>query len=303
VKADLYIGRYLPALPAVAQAARIHRAKFGFDAEDSHVDELLDTPEHQNWRQAREEMERAYLPECSHLTAAAPLIADVYADRYGVRPLSILNVFPSREAPSHPERTSHQKGEGRPKLYWFSQTIGRGRGLEQILTAMARMDIPVELHLRGIPSRGYQELIEAHARQLGLQDRLVIHPPAPPAEMLRLASPYDIGLGLELCEPPHRALCLPNKIFSYLLAGVPVLLSRTPAQERLAGELSEAALLADLNDATGTAARLDAFLADAVRQQCARETAWRLGQERYNWDVEKHAFLDSVRRALDKSDL
>ena len=40
----------------------------------------------------------AFLPRCSHLTAAAPMIADAYVELYGRRPLSVLNVFPVVEA-------------------------------------------------------------------------------------------------------------------------------------------------------------------------------------------------------------
>ena len=97
----------------------------------------------------------------------------------------------------------------------------------------------------------------------------------------------------------NRAICLTNKVFTYLLAGIPALLSRTPAQERLAPDLGPAALLADLEDPGALAARLDAFFADAERQRSARSFAWQLGQKRFNWDVEQRTFLDSVRRALD----
>jgi hypothetical protein len=60
---------------------------------------------------------------------------------------------------------------------------------------------------------------------------------APPEEMVRQAAPYDIGLSLETDISDNRSLCLTNKIFTYLLAGVPVLLSDTPAQRALAPRL------------------------------------------------------------------
>jgi hypothetical protein len=299
--ADLYIGHYLPGLVAAARAAARHGAALGFDAEDSHVDELSDGPASGPRRAAREHIERTYLPRCSHLTAASPDIADALARRYGVSVRSILNVFPKSEAPPEPTPTAYQKGHGPPSLYWFSQTIGPGRGLEPVVAALAQMRTPVRLHLRGLLARGYGEELTTRAGRSGVADRLVFHPPDEPARMAILAAPHDLGLALEECDPPHRAICLTNKIFTYLLAGVPMLYSLTPAQERLAPELGVAAFRAKDANATGLAAALDAYFADAERQSAARRVAWRLGQERFNWDVEQHEFLGCVRRALESS--
>jgi len=209
-----------------------------------------------------------------------------------------LNVFPQKEAPPAPEQTAHQRGNGPPSLYWFSQTIGPGRGLEAVIEAVGRMRLPAHLHLRGVCSQGYQNTLEALAGRIGMKDRLHLHPPASPEQMAVLAAGHDLGLALELNQPPNRALCLTNKIFTYLLAGIPVLLSRTPAQERLAPELGPAAILVNLADPGALAVRLDAFFADAEQQRSARSCAWQLGQERFNWDVEQRTFLGSVRRAL-----
>jgi glycosyltransferase involved in cell wall biosynthesis len=297
--ADLYIGHYLQGLVAAAAAARTHGAALGFDAEDSHVDELPDVPAWYGRRAARELIERTYLPRCRHLTAAAPLIAESLRTRYGVEALSVLNVFPLKEAPETPREPPSLSGQGPPSLYWFSQTVGPGRGLEPVIDALGHMRTPAHLYLRGNPASGYAEALHARAARAGVGDRLHLEPPADPARMARLAAEYDLGLALELTEPPNRAICLTNKAFTYLLAGVPALLSHTPAQDRLAIELGNAALPADLADPAGLAATLDAYFADPLRQREARREAWRLGQKRFNWDVEQHTYLASVRRALE----
>jgi glycosyltransferase involved in cell wall biosynthesis len=297
--ADLFIGHYLPGLAAAGHAAGLYHAALGFDAEDSHVDELPDTAEFRGRRAARERIEAAYLPRCRHLTAASPLIADALRHRYRVEPEVVLNVFHLREGPPGPLTTVFQRGEGPPTLYWFSQTIGPGRGIEAILHALARTRQPAHLHLRGLPAKGYPEELEDLAGRLGLAGRLHLHGPAEPGRMAPLAAPFDLGLAVELNEPPNRALCLTNKVFTYLLAGVPTLMSRTPAQDQLAPDLGPAALLVDLADTDGIARVLDGYFGDAERQRQARAEAWRLGRERYNWDVEQRVFLASVRRALE----
>jgi glycosyltransferase involved in cell wall biosynthesis len=296
--ADLYIGHYLPGLYAAARAARRHGTKFGFDAEDSHVDELPDVPDHQGRRAARASLERQLLARCAHFTAASPLIADAYERRYGRRPVTVLNVFPRSEAPREPVPTAYLNGASRPTLYWFSQTIGPGRGLEAVVAAMGRMTVPVVLHLRGMPTTGYRDRLEARAAAPGVRERIVWHPPAAPGDMVRLAAGYDAGLALELVEPPNRAICLTNKAFTYLLAGVPVVLSDTPAQERLAAELGDAGAVVGRAHPETLAGVLDGFLADRAALARRRDVAWRLGRERYNWELEQRAFLASVGAAL-----
>ncbi len=301
-RADLYIGHYLPGLYAARKAASRYGTAFGFDAEDSHVDEFPDTREHHGRREARTYLERRLLAQCSHLTASSPQIADAYERRYGRRPLTVLNVFPLSEAPSEPVTTPYLAGQGGPTLYWFSQTVGPGRGLEEIVTAMGQMSVPAVLHLLGNPAQCYQQQLEQHANSVGVQKRLVWHPPADPGAMIRLAASYDLGLALERNEPPNRAICLTNKAFTYLLAGVPVVLSRTPAQEWLARQLGEAALPIELRNSRETAARLDAALLDRAGLASRRLTSWRFGRTKFNWDMEREKLLDSVRQATNGID-
>ena len=294
--ADLYLAHNLAALPAAATAARRHRAAFGFDAEDFHCGELEDTPDNARELAARTAVERALLPRCAHLTAAAPEIARCYADRYGIRMQAILNVFPLDDAPVAPVAP-----EGGPSLYWFSQTVGPQRGLEEVVRAMGRMDTPVRLRLRGNPSSDYPDALRTLARQVGGDDlarRIDFLPVAPPAEMARLAAVHDVGLALEQNRPLNRALCLTNKIFVYLLAGLPICLSRTPAQEAIAADLGDAAWIVDTDDPEAFARSLDERLGDPSRLQNARIVAWHLAQTRYNWNVEQCRLLATIERSL-----
>jgi glycosyltransferase involved in cell wall biosynthesis len=105
-------------------------------------------------------------------------------------------------------------------------------------------------------------------------------------------------LSLERFTSENRSLCLGNKIFTYLLAGVPVMMSDTPAQTALAADLGDAAILVSLADAPAIAQALDRLAASPETIDGAKVAALRLGRQRYNWDVEKQALLASVERAF-----
>ena len=289
--ADLYIGHYIAGLAAAGRAARRHGAMLGFDAEDLHSGE--GGPLQMGMARI---IEGTLLPSCRHVTVSAPLIGAALHDYYGVTATTVLNVFPLTMAPATPVATS---GRGTLKAYWFSQTIGPDRGLQPFIQAMARTRARVTLDIRGSNRWGHGKDLVEFARTLGIGDRISVLPMAAPQEMATLAARYDIGLSLETDVSANRRVCLTNKIFTYLLAGVPVLLSDTPAQRALAAELGAAARVVSLADPDGMAAILDRLADSPFEKSQASTEAWRLGRERYNWDFEKSALLKSVARAFD----
>jgi hypothetical protein len=297
VPASLYVGHCLAALPAAALAAGRGGAAYGFDAEDFHdaeTDAALNDPAD---RLAAGVLQSRLLPGCAHLTAASPLISAKYGEAYGVHPRTVLNVFPISQAPAEAADPGPVSDRRPARIYWFSQTIGPGRGLEAAVAVLGRMRAPVELNLRGFPAPGYAARLQAMAIQSGLKRPIRFLSPGPPGEMARLAATADLGLSVEARLPLNRDLCLTNKVFIYLLAGIPQLLSDTAAQGALAPELGEAAFLADLGRPDAVAGALDEFMADTGRRASARRKARELAAGRFCWDVEKHVFLDSIGRA------
>ena len=296
VPADLYIAHYPAALPAVATAARQHGARFAYDAEDFH---LGDWPDHANYDANRlllREIEGRYLPHCVYVSAAAPLIADAYAQAYSIdRPCVLLNVFPSGQAPQRP--TAKGDAMPGPSIYWFSQTIGPDRGLECAVRAIGLARTRPYLYLRGTPAAGFAARLQELAAKADAGDRLHLLPPAAPDEMEHLAAAYDLGLAAETACSPNRRICLTNKLFSFLLAGVPPLMSDTPGQRAFAAEAGLTDLVYAMDDAQQLAGLIDRLLGDGEALAATRSKVWRLGCERYNWDLEKATLYDLVARA------
>ena len=116
--------------------------------------------------------------------------------------------------------------------------------------------------------------------------RLEFLAPANPDEMVALAAEADVGLSLEQRVPGNRDLCLTNKVFAYLAAGIPQLMSQTTAQEAFASEIGDAGLLIDLEDAAGAAWRIDGLLGDKERMDMGCRAA-RDAQVRFGWPSEK----------------
>lgn len=291
--AALYIAHYPAALPAAVAAARRHGAAYAYDAEDFHHGEWPQTPAFDVERALVHSIESRHLPGAAYISAASPGIAEAYAKTYGVAPPHVLlNTFPLAEAPAAPAGMGTARPG--PSLYWFSQTIGPDRGLECAVRAIGVARTRPHLYLRGTPVSGFVERLQRIAAETGALDRLHLLPPDAPDKMAVLAAAYDLGL---CAEPGHTRLndvAVSNKLLTFLLAGVPPLMSATSGQLAFAGDAGLRDFIYPINDGQALAERLDTYLSDPARLAAARRQAWALGQTRYNWDHQSAVLLALV---------
>jgi glycosyltransferase involved in cell wall biosynthesis len=157
----------------------------------------------------------------------------------------------------------------------------------------------IQLHLRGRWQPGYEDQLRRLAAMHGVaQEQIVSYQPSPPEDLVRLSAEYDIGLALEWPVSANHDILLSNKIFTYLLAGNAVIASRTSGQLALATELHQAASLCQPQNPASLAAAIKTWIENPSALDRARETAWHLGTNRYNWDLEQTKFLKVVADAL-----
>lgn len=290
-RADLYIGHNLQALPVVAAAAAYHGARYAFDVEDLHVEELPDQPENRRERALRAALERRWLPGAAYVSAAAETYRPLLAERYGINATTIRNVFPRHMAPAAPRAATSP-----PTLSWVSQVIGPDRGLEPMLSVISHMRARPILRLRGRRLEPFASDLAARAERLGV--RMEFNEPVAPFDLARVDADASLCLGVEVGSSLNKLLAWSNKTFLSVLSGVPIALSTTPGQRALIESLGAAALAIDLHQPEASAALLDAYLDDAPRQRDARAHAWRLGQDKLNWDCEESLLLALVNSAL-----
>jgi glycosyltransferase involved in cell wall biosynthesis len=119
------------------------------------------------------------------------------------------------------------------KLYWISQTIGPGRGLEFFIESMAKSKYSYSLTLRGGISEDFKRIL---CNKLNPKDSLCILDQIPFNDILLDLENYDFGVVTELKYPANRNLTIANKLFYYLSAGLPVIASDTLGHKEILSE-------------------------------------------------------------------
>jgi hypothetical protein len=290
---DMVIGGSVGGLALVPDIARQSGTPSLLDLEDLHTGESEAPDAEFQHACASRFLERAFRDVTVVSTASAHMAA-AYEHAFTVRPEVLHNVFtlPSQA----PQRVIRKEPL---RLYWFSQTIGPGRGLEDVVRAVGIAGVQATLTLRGRAHDEYVAALRAEAGRVASGLTLHVQPPASPARMIELSAEHDIGLSLEPPSTPNRRVCLSNKAFTYLPAGLPVIFSDTPAQRWLAAQLGEAAAIYTSGDAQAMA-RLLVKWQEPQALSRARDAALTAARERWRWDhpLEDGAALQMIQKAL-----
>ncbi|MFI7060435.1 glycosyltransferase family 4 protein [Kribbella sp. NPDC050124] len=165
-------------------------------------------------------------------------------------------------------------------LLVYSGGVTRARGIETAVQAL--VDLP-DAHLAvvcvpGVATDAVREL-QAQAAALEVQDRLHCLDPVKPDEVVAFLRTADVGL-IPILRYPSHEMALPNKLFEYAFAGLPVVVSDMPSMKEFVdririGEVFVAADAHDLASKVRTVlGDLDTYrerVADPVYQQ---EVSW-----------------------------
>jgi hypothetical protein len=225
-KADIFIGHNLGALPAISKASKRHKAKSIFDFEDYHRGESHVTSL-QN--QMVIDVENKYIPLICSVTTASPAISNTYKKIFPDKLITTINnCFPVEYAID----TIKTIPQIPLKLFWFSQYIGKKRGLETVLEAISFVpELKVSITLLGYCSPKMKTYFLSLASSFQLkQNQLIFIDTVDEKEIVGVAATHHIGIVSEFIHIQNRNLCLTNKIFMYLLAGNALVLTSIPNQ-------------------------------------------------------------------------
>lgn len=293
LEADLLIGHNLGALAICVKAAKKKEIKCGFDGEDFHRQEVTDNKNAKEYKLAKY-IEDKYLPKVDYLTVASPLIASEYKKLYPfLNPNVINNVFPLKNIPTLGSQSANL--DSPLKLFWFSQTIGKGRGLEDVIAALQQLNNnDFQLHLLGNISLEVKLYFEALADDV----KIYFYEPIAPDDLFEFAAKFDIGLALEPAFCLNNDLALSNKLFSYAVSGLAVIASETSAQKQFMETYPNIGKTYKIGDSDALATILTYYAKNRNDLYAAKKASFDLAKNELNWELESKKFIAIINSVL-----
>jgi glycosyltransferase involved in cell wall biosynthesis len=222
---DLLWANDLDTLPANYLASRCLKTTLVYDAHEyfTEVPELLDRkPVQWIWKR----IESGILPKLKHVITVSDSIAAEYTRRYGI-PVGVVRNFPRQL--SGMDRPESFNGDQK-KVILYQGTLNRNRGLEPMIRAMAFIS---DARLFIVGNGPEKERLVKLVRDLELDERVQFISKMLPHQLQRLTPDADLGLSIEEDRGMNYRYALPNKLFDYIYAGVPVLVSPLPEMVRI----------------------------------------------------------------------
>lgn len=286
IEADVYAGHNLSALPAVVIAADANSVPAVFDFEDFHRGEDAENSVH--WKKVMM-VEDQYVTRLRYATTASPLITEAYSKLYpSLTITTINNCFPLRYLQPEPKKDN----DGTLKLFWFSQFIGKNRGVENIIDALNLCDnLNISLHLLGNINDSYKTLLLNRSFS---KNKIVFLPPCAPNEIFKIAAQFDVGLASETAFSENNNIALSNKLFTYLLCGNCVLLSDTDAQKKFLIDYPNVGFVYQIGNSEQLANIIMMLYNDRNLLSNIKNNALKLATDNLNWENEGQILLKKV---------
>lgn len=296
-QADLYIAHSEVGLAAASELLRRGR-RIGVDMEDWFSEDMLpEARAAQPFRMLRE-MERTLLRASAHSSCPSQVMSGALAREYGCRPPAVVyNAFPWTDRARLDGRRVDRRDPGMPSIHWVSQTLGHGRGLEDLLAALPLLRQPAQVHLRGHPVAGFEQWLR---KQLPAdwRGRVFVHDLVPNDELLSRIAEHDVGFAGERKYCRSRDLTVTNKILHYLCGGLAVVASETAGQAEIAALAPGAVFLYPAGDSKALAARIDQLLGDPASLAAAKRAALAAAERALCWEKQVRTLLKSAEDAI-----
>ncbi|MDL2290059.1 glycosyltransferase [Paludibacteraceae bacterium OttesenSCG-928-F17] len=227
-RADIFLSNDTDTLLANYYASKIRRKKLIFDAHElfPEVPELANRPK---VKQVWQRIEDRIFPEVKYSYTVCRSIADYYNDKYG------MNMQVVRNIPYYRRNRNYKLKEqfAGKKIILYQGALNVGRGLEWIIDAMPYVQNAV---LVVIGDGDIAEQLKNQVQALHLEEKVIFLGRVEGSKLHEYTPSADIGLCLLENKGLSYYYSLPNRIFDYMHAGVPVLATDFPEIAAIVGE-------------------------------------------------------------------
>ena len=191
---------------------------------DSHeyfteTPELVGRPRVQRvWKR----IEGFVVPRLKEMITVCDSIADLFHEKYGVDCHVVRNIPPRAALPPKGDKRALNLPEDKHLLILQGSGINIQRGAEELVESMQYLD---DCFLIIIGGGDVLPVLKQMVVDLHVENRVRFLPRMPYAEMMAYTQLAELGFVLDKDTNLNYRFCLPNKLFDFIQAGVPIVAS------------------------------------------------------------------------------
>ena len=287
IPADAYHAHDLDSLWPASRAARECQVPLIYDSHELWTEQssLASRP---LVRGVWAAMERRLSRHVSHTITVSEPIAEELQTRYGFGEVLVLGNLPPHRSPVPGDLIREHLGlEPERVILLYQGGMLTDNGLAEQIEAMAGVEDAALVLLGDGPTK--HQLVRQVA-DAGLADRVFFMPAVPFLQLHPLTCSADVGLCLIKSTGKSFHWSLPNKLFEYMMAGLPVLGSEAPEIRRTLDETG-AGEVVDPTDIPALRDRLERLVGDPDKRHEYAEAALRAAT-RLCWETESTKLTD-----------
>lgn len=239
-------------------------------------------------------IERNIVPRLKWCITVNRSIAEMYTEMYKVPFIVVRNVPIPLQNTLLKSRREMGMPEDKTILLLQGSGINIHRGAEELVEAMTLL--PVQFHLYIIGGGDVVKALENLAVRFSLRERITFLPRQPYADMMQYTRLADIGLSLDKDNNLNYKFSLPNKIFDYMQAGIPVIASDLPELRRIMDEYKIGRFIHEVSPQAIAEMVLELNAQpeslQAMRMECIRAA------QVFNWTEERKTQEELFRKAF-----
>jgi len=296
IKADIYHAVDLDALSGAYRAVKKTGGKLIYEARELYT-ELEPLRGRNSIKAIWRGLEKRLIGKADKVITINESLAGELCERYGIeKPAIIRNV--ARTNPDMEPVNLHRKFNI-PEIYkiiLYQGVLREGQGLLYMLEIMRYLDNSVTLF---IGKGTIENKIRERAIEYGIEDRIIFAGRVSPDELINYTASADAGLLLMEDVALNNRLALPQKLFQYLTAGIPQIVSPMP---EISGFVKneKTGIVIPFGQPQSAAGEISRFLNDGYRYAETKKSCI-ISAKKNNWENESEKLIE-IYRELEAGD-
>ena len=295
--ADVYVGYDLPGLRPAYLAARLTGARLVYDSAELWTERVRGIPYRRLQKMLVAWQEKTLCRRCDLVVTMSHSVARILGERYSIpKPLVVLNVHPYVETMFSPEIHAQLTGGANQRVVIYVGFLDYGKGLKQLVDAAQYLEgVTIAIVGDGV----LRPVLESKVKEKGLEDRVRFVGWVTRDEVPVYVASADAGVSPIEGKWLNYYHNLDNKVFDYIMAGIPLAVSNQPEKRHLVEEYGIGVTF-DETDPRDIARAISSLFSDPVEYETMRANCRKAAREKFNWEVVSQRYVSAVEKLIER---